>query len=373
VRKTNFHKMIADEPNRNLYAIREKSMSVDYLQQAIRRSNRRILIWSFIGIVVLVVAAAVSYRYLLGFVQGPREVSKSTLLSLKSPDALPSYYVTVKGDDADWTGLQRVSTSSRSGTETVTGSFMALFLDNRFLLVEVPGNVEKAATQYTGALISIPTGIPSQVVSRYEQRNTATGAALPFMLDTSDYRSGGYLGIAVGAIVLVLCLWGLSKVIRRSASPASHPIMASLRRFGEPANVAQQINQEMNAPHETLSGVHLTPHWLVHPAGGSLNATRFEDVAWVYGKVTQHRTNGVPTGKTYSTLIWDRHGKLMTVNGKEQAMQEVLQAIYRQAPWIMVGYKPEIEKAWKSNRQAVLAAVEQRRKEVNQQGQPQVA
>jgi hypothetical protein len=97
-----------------------------------------------------------------------------------------------------------------------------------------------------------------------------------------------------------------------------------------------------------------------------LNATRLEDLAWMYGKVTQHRTNGVPTGKTYSTLFWDRHGKLLTVNGKEQAMQDTLQAVYSHAPWAIVGYKTEIEKAWKSNRQSVLAAVEQRRSEVLQ-------
>jgi len=194
------------------------------------------------------------------------------------------------------------------------------------------------------------------------------------MLDTSDYRSGGYLGIVIGALVLLLCLWGLSKVIRRGANPASHPIMASLKRFGEPKDVAQQLNQEMNAPHETRGALHLTPHWLVQSTGGSLNATRFDDVVWVYGKVTQHRTNGVPTGKTYSTLIWDRHGKLITLNGKEQAMQEALQAVYRHAPWIIVGFKPEIEKAWKSNRQAILAAVDQRRQEVRQgQPQPQMA
>ncbi len=345
-------------------------MPTDYVQKAIRRSNRNILIASLLGLVVLVAAAALSYRYLVGFFKGPEEVAKPALLALKTPDQLTNYYVTVKGDDAEYTGYQRVSTSD-SGPKTVKGSFMALLFNDRYLLVEVPGESRTAASQYTGALVPIESGIPSQVIGEYEKDSGMTGAALPFMLDTSDFRSNGYIGLGVGLIVFLLCVWGLSKVIRRSGNPASHPIMRALGRFGEPEQVAEQINQEMSAPHEALGSLHLTPHWLVNSAGVSLAATRLEDVVWVYGKVAQHRTNGVPTGKTYSTLIWDRYGKNVTVTGKEKAMQDALQAVYRRAPWAIVGYRADVEKAWKSNRPSVLAAVEQRRQEMAQQAQAQ--
>jgi len=62
-------------------------MAVDYVQGAIRRSNRNILILSILGIVILVGAAALSYRYLTGFVSGPKAVDKATLLAAKSADA----------------------------------------------------------------------------------------------------------------------------------------------------------------------------------------------------------------------------------------------------------------------------------------------
>jgi hypothetical protein len=346
-------------------------MSTEFVQQAVRQSNRRILTFSLLGILILAGVAALSYRYLVSFATGPVEVSQQTLLALKDANELPVYYVTVKGEETLDTGFQTVSRSRRSGTETVSSSYAALIVDRRALLVKLPGVRNTRVTQFSGALVGIPSDVRTRVVGEVEDEVGEKGLFLPFMLDASDFRTNGYIGLAVGAVILLLCLFGLVRAISRSANPAAHPIMRALSRFGEPEAVAERINQEMAGPHETVGSVHLTPHWLVISSGGTFNVTRFEDVAWAYLKVTQHRTNGIPTGKTYSALIWDRHGTNLIANGKENTTEDVLKAIYRHAPWAIVGFNGDIEKAWKSNRQAVLAAVAQRRQEIlSGQGQP---
>jgi hypothetical protein len=84
---------------------------------------------------------------------------------------------------------------------------------------------------------------------------------------------------------------------------------------------------------------------------------------WLYKKVTQHRTNGIPTGKTYAALIWDRYGTCITFAGKEKVVDQALGDILGRSPGAVAGYSSDIEKMYKANRQGFVAAVEQRRQE----------
>jgi hypothetical protein len=339
-------------------------MPANIVQDTVRNANRRAFIYGVLGILILLGVALLSYRFLANFVRGPVAISNQSLLAVKDPNALDQYYVTVEGDDSFDSGFQKTETKD-GGPKTITASFVVLQLGRQYLLVQTPGDLKSdPETRYTGAVVELPTNVRNQVVPGVEKDLGRKGALLPFMLDTSDFRSGGYFGIGVGILIAALCLWLIGRAIVRSRDPMKHPIMRSLKRFGQPAEVAEQINREMANPHEKAGNVHLLPNWLVVSTGGSLDTTRFDDIAWLYGKVTQHRTNGIPTGKTYSTIIWDCHGKSLTVGGKEQAMADLLKTIVNRAPWAFAGYTAELEKAWRSNRAAVLSAVQQRRQQV---------
>jgi hypothetical protein len=59
----------------------------------------------------------------------------------------------------------------------------------------------------------------------------------------------------------------------------------------------------------------------------------------------------------------------MTIMGGETYVNQAIEAAARRAPWMLAGYSTELEKAWKSNRNAVLATVEQRRRQAVTQSQ----
>jgi hypothetical protein len=80
--------------------------------------------------------------------------------------------------------------------------------------------------------------------------------------------------------------------------------------------------------------------------------------------VTQRRVNGIPAGKSYAAQIWDRHGVCMTVVGSETLVNQALEVACQRAPWLLAGFSTELEKTWKSNRAAMIAAVDQRRRQV---------
>ncbi|HET7160149.1 MAG TPA: DUF6709 family protein, partial [Burkholderiales bacterium] len=171
----------------------------------------------------------------------------------------------------------------------------------------------------------------------------------------------------MGIPLFGVCVFGIVRAIRRSRNPLKHPIMRALGRFGPPADIAGQIDAELLADHPKVDRLHLTPHWLVQASSSSLTATRIDDIVWAYKQVTQRRVNGVPAGKTYTAQIWDRHGVCITVAGSETFVNQAIESAARRAPWMLAGYNTDLEKAWKSNRAAVLATVDQRRAQVRAQ------
>ena len=84
---------------------------------------------------------------------------------------------------------------------------------------------------------------------------------------------------------------------------------------------------------------------------------------WVYKQVTQHRTNGIPTGKTFAALLWDRYNVKMTVSLRnETAVHDLLSTISSTAPWVVVGYDNKLNNAWKRDRSSFISAVDEHRK-----------
>jgi hypothetical protein len=327
----------------------------------IARSNRNRLLRSILGIVAVIIFAAVTYRYFYNFFLGPFPITHEELTAAAGPGDLFRYYVTVDGDDVIDTGFEMER--RRNGVVTSTDNYFALVLGDRLLLVETP-TIAAVRTTYTGYLESSTSEVRTRVIDDIESSEGLPGIFLPMQLTDSDFKFPGYLGIAAVAVVLGLSLWGLGTSVQRYGDSGSHPIARSLGRFGDPAMAISSLDSEMMADHPRIGDLHLTPSWLVYQKKSDLKATRFDDIVWVYKMVTTQRTNGVKTGTTYTARVWDRHGVEMILQDKEGAVNEMLNGIVQRAPWALAGHNAEIETAWKSNRPAVLAAVDQRRQQV---------
>lgn len=343
-------------------------MTTSIVHSAIRRSNRNQLILCAVIVLLLIGLTALNARYLYNFFAGPVTIDRETLLATDDPSALQRYWVNVEGDDVADTGYQQVSRNTKTGSETVTGAYMALLVDQRILLVKAQNDA--SVTKFTGYLEPLPSDIRADVIGDMEREAPKLrGAFLPYMLNTAGFRDGGYVALAIGIPLFGLCVFGIIRALRRSSDPLTHPIMRALSRFGLPAEVAGQIDAELQAEHIKVDRLHLTPNWLVQALPSSLAATRIDDIVWAYKQVTQRRVNGVPAGKTYTAQIWDRHGVCITVASSEAFVNQAIEAAARRAPWMLAGYDAELEKAWKSNRAAVLATVDQRRRQVAAQMQ----
>jgi hypothetical protein len=88
------------------------------------------------------------------------------------------------------------------------------------------------------------------------------------------------------------------------------------------------------------------------------------DVAWVYELVTRHRTNGIPTGKTYSAIILGRHKQKFTVRASRKKVDALIAELNQRVPWAIFGFNEELRTIWNKNHPAFLAAVEDRKQKL---------
>lgn len=332
--------------------------------KAIRRSNRTLLAVSIIGILIVFALAALNLRYFYNFFLGPFPVTQEELAGYSDAGQPQRYWVTVSGEEIYDTGYQYVN--EENGKETVENSYLALPQSDRLLLVKVPGEAVEQTT-FTGWLEEITDEEYQEVVQKIEAEvPELTGVFLPFQLETGNFRLNGILGIVLGLGVLAACALGLVKGIRRSNDPNEHPIAKRLAKLGPIDFVVSRIESEMAGNHPVFGKAHLTANWLVFAPGADIQATRFEDIAWIYKHVTTYRTNGIPTGKRAAAIVFDRNGAKLTVEAgnKESKADELVRAIYERAPWALAGYASELEKAWKNDRPGFLAEVERRKQAV---------
>ncbi|MCU0498126.1 MAG: hypothetical protein MUF87_12310 [Anaerolineae bacterium] len=332
-----------------------------FIQGAISRSNRNRLLFSGFLILVVVGAAVLSYRYLFNFVRGPFPVTVEQIETISDIESHQEYYVTIENKDVFDSSYYYYTESG--GVETITESYLIMLLDEKILLIEVDGSVDEddLPISYTGSLVPIPERINREVITDIvSEDDRLEGLFLPYMLDASDFRGSGAIGLGIGGLALLGGLYGFFTGIGRNNNPDSHPIMKQLAQFGDPTLTREQIDQDMGENHKQFQTLHFTRRWLINTGSGT-QITRYGDLMWVYKQVTQHRTNGIPTGKTYSAVIYDRFGMVITINAKEEQVEQLLETIYSYAPWAIYDHSPELVNAWNKNRVEFIAQVDQRK------------
>lgn len=299
---------------------------------------------------------------------------RKALLDAPSADALPNQWVTVAGDEMLDTGYTHV-TQKEGEAEKTDAYYFAMVLDRRLLLVQTSD--DKPADTLTGVLKPAPSDVQSEVIDDIvDEEPDLQGVFLPFILDTQDaYRTGGYIGLVVGIPLLLVGAFNLLRFLQRSANPGAHPLARALARYGDPVQVAMGIDMQMRNPagqSKIGKSVTVTPGWLLRSTTFGLDVMRIEDIVLVYKRVTQHRVNFVPTGKSYALLINDRNRKVLEIQGGEKEVDAAGIALSQRAPWMLLGYSAELEKDWRTNPAMVIQAVDQRRAQMGA-GQPAMA
>ena len=188
------------------------------------------------------------------------------------------------------------------------------------------------------------------------------------MLDATGFRLAGWIGLGLGVPLALLCAWNVLKAVRRLGNPDAHPLAKTLLKYGDPEEVAAQIEeQSQSEDKEDIAGVTFLRSWLLRPTTFGVDLMHLGDAVWVYKTTTKHYRNGVHTGTTYGVSLCDIHGSTLAVAMAEKTCEDYVAAVSERVPWVLVGFDADREKMWKKDKQAVYDQAEQRRRDFAEQ------
>ncbi|MCA9906694.1 MAG: hypothetical protein KC547_22720, partial [Anaerolineae bacterium] len=331
-------------------------------RKAVRSSNRGWFISLIVLITLLVIVASVSWNAYYNAIVGPFDTPLKTILQNQTADGLREYYVSVRGDEVFNTGWEMVETED--GRETKREGYAALMYNDRFLLVELTGPFVDGVKNFTGQLVPISADVNREILEgMYADEPALRGMFASFMLDTEDKRIEIFAGLAALTVSGVISILLLGRTLNRMADPTRHPIMRALARYGDPESIAREIDTEMTLSRTPVGKYSsLSQRWFAYHRGGAFHAARLQDIAWAYKQVTQHRTYGIPTAKTYMAHVADVYGHQFSIQAGQKEVDALLKAIAERAPWALHGYSDNLAQAWRKDRQQVLGTVAERRK-----------
>ena len=350
----------------NEWSLISMQMQGTTLARHMGRTNRNLLLVNLAMVLAVCGFGATQWRYFYNFFEGPFETDVNSLSQITNPETRLRYFVTIKGEDSLDTGLQDVETESQSGvvqSETVKAEYAALVLGKRFLIVK--RNPKDNGKSYQGAITELPSEVHSKVVTPLlGEYPNADQIFLPLMLDATDFRSEGYVYLAICIPVLLTAVWNFRKVFQRQNDSMLHPILRAASRYGQIADIAQQIDIELKGSTRKLAGAIVMPSWILVKHMFTLDVFHIPDVVWAYKKVTRHSINFIPTGKTYATIMFDRYGKSLEMNEGRAESNSIMMILEERAPWVVFGYSDELKKIALDNWSGFVAVVDSKRSQI---------
>lgn len=339
-----------------------------FVQQQIKRCDRNILIGN-IGLLLIHAAIfTIGARYWYNFIFGPFPMTVAQLQQIQEPSQPLKYFVTVTGDKSFDTGFEQITQRKRSGTivsSNVSGKVVALGVENRILLVKAALS-EQEATTFTGHLTEVPSKIQTELIN--PEIKEVQKIFFPFLLTADDnFRDSGAIYLAVAFTCIGISSWNLIKVGLRQGKLELHPLGKRLATFGNFDVIVTQINSQIATGANNLySGKNLiiTTSWLIQKNLYNVDLFNLEQIAWIYPKVTQHTTNGIPTGKTHAVVVIDRSGATLEISAKKEEVKKIMTEIMERIPWVIVGYSDDLKNILQKDRASFLAMIQQRREQI---------
>ena len=145
-------------------------------------------------------------------------------------------------------------------------------------------------------------------------------------------------------------------------NPAAHPIYKRLAQYGDPQNLARQVNQEFEGarPADTT---HFGANWLAQGDTYGLSLVPWVDIAWLH--IYTSVRNGLQSNYV---RVWSRDGKqfVALAGMRKEEAEQLLYELHARAPWAEVGFSRELQRQWNKQRAEFVDRVDARRVSLGQ-------
>lgn len=164
---------------------------------------------------------------------------------------------------------------------------------------------------------------------------------------------------------LPLTLANLVRARGRARRKESAAVDRTLARHGSPADVARAVEREVADGAEAVGEVMVCAHWVLHEHALGVDLLHVDEIAWVFGRDTSHRVNGIKVATSRGVEVHTRaapfHEVPLTLPCSVDDRPRLLALLAERAPWCHMGHTDALAARWLTDRAALLAEVDHRR------------
>lgn len=136
---------------------------------------------------------------------------------------------------------------------------------------------------------------------------------------------------------------------------------------GNPDYILQHAEQLYSTP--GAGGLRFNGTLILVEEGAKQYLYGANELIWAYRSVIQHKTNGVPTGKSYQLVLVMRDGSMRAVPMPSQTAEDQLVKISALLPNVVVGYDEQLAQLFNKKQYQDLAAEAARHQAARAQAQ----
>lgn len=341
---------------------------MDLLQELRKKSLRRALPGS---VLLVIVALAVFLIF-----DGPALLRTQGLqpdVSATSPDTLSGQYAGVElhliYDSYLYTGSSNVEADATSKSYIIetAGGYMGLELPQRYLdqadaLLEASSSYFGGGAAPTDSFVVFGTVLPmdSTDLSYYHETVGYDEGSAEFQAMFSPYYlKVGYLSantaVSTAAFTSTLAgcllLYAVLRVVWAAFGWNQKKFLRVVDEIGDREAVLEQLTLLFEGD-GLLPCLRLNEDFFFYWQGNRPMLLACNQILWAYQQTTQHRTNWVPTGKSYALIVALADGSRHAIPMKAAQVPAALEGLEQILAGIVLGYDDALDRSFRADRSA---------------------
>lgn len=333
-----------------------------WIEEQIKKVSMHRFLAAIAVLAIIIAALIANARYISSFFKGPQIInSAAQLIAAGSPENLSNTWVSLQADKINATRLQQITVRKKRGVERsrkVSATYFVATIGQHFLVVRA--HEETPTPLLTGSIKVLDESVKRNLLRDFPAE--LQSSLLPFLLDTEDFQADGYIGFTIAGLIAVFATVVGSLAFVRWRNPSGHAVIQQLSKRADGPALFTAMQAQVNQGSVTKVGKYvLTPQFAIYQGFFEIKLQLLDELLWAYKNVVKTRIYYViPTGKKFSASLNFQNATL-AINGKESAVDSVLQHIERHAPWALLGFDEAIETTYKKNKAQLLQIVSQRK------------
>jgi len=247
----------------------------------------------------------------------------------------------------------------------ITNKYYIMYKEDGYIIVRANKNMEQESySNYKiKAEVITPNAEEKEILNRIIREisetqeisiTEASNYISPYMLDIDSNRLLKQIVTAIGIIAVIYFIYTIILSIRDiiDYTKSKQYIKMKINDTKDSDWVNESVSEDFSKEEYIYNNkrTKITKKWIVSKRFSKFEVIPSEDLIWIYKAITQHRTNGIPTGKSYAIALKFKNKKMVNVVQKnEKKANETIEILQKDLKKVVYGYSDELLEIYNNN------------------------